>query len=57
MELLIEEAGGFDSGSFYIACPFDLSELDVPALGPYPDRRSATRASVEIVQAVTGNSE
>jgi hypothetical protein len=56
MELFIEERIGAQGGAFYIRSPFDLSGLDVPSLGPYRDRRSATRASEQIVAAVTGAS-
>jgi hypothetical protein len=56
MELNIAEVDRAGSHRFYIQCPFDLSSLDVPALGPYPDRLSATRASQQILEAVTGTS-
>jgi hypothetical protein len=56
MELSIAEVDGAGSHGFYIQCPFDLTLLDVPTLGPYPDRPSATRASRQILEAVTGNS-
>jgi hypothetical protein len=56
MELSIAEVDGAGSHGFYIQCPFDLTLLDVPTLGPYPDRPSATRASRQILAAVTGNS-
>jgi hypothetical protein len=57
MELSIAEVHGAGRYGFYIQCPFDLSSLDVPTLGPYPDRRTAARASRQIVEAVSGNSE